>query len=235
VEDKSNHLITSILAIEEAYAQHIALGISSLTWTNPVSENLLGYRLVTLAYQSLFRSTSLITGFLTLHNAENNIGMRLMARSHMETTGFIIYVYTKLNDYYAGKLDRDKLDDLMFRLSLGSKVIRKEPNDDGAKSPNPIHVLDLIRSFDNWWHSVGQDNVPFMDGYEWLCEFCHPNWASHSIYTNIVGGTMSFDDKVDQLDDFIGGFAVSVTSFLFFFNKLIEIIKINEPFPDIQL
>lgn len=133
----------------------------------------------------LHRTISLYEGsFQSLAN-NNTYLMSLSVRGLFETTAAIGFLYSRVNSYKESNISAVELDDILMKLLLGTR-------DKGILEDNPSelyqanNVMKMLDYADKMFSSkiMKSDLIePKMlrVSYEYLCEFCHPNFHSGSL------------------------------------------------------
>lgn len=136
----------------------------------------------------LHRVIKLVEGSFSAAIQDNFYVVALTVRGSYETTGAIGYLHSKLSSFRNGKIEAEVVDKDITNIVMASK--------DMDIAPNPINILTMLdyadkvigkELFKN--DEVGYPNM-VRGSYEYLCEFCHPNFHSN---------LMSFHhDKVNE-------------------------------------
>lgn len=186
----------------------------------------------------LYRSKTLIEGSICSLNSKCVLSSILSVRAHFETTGCIIFLLRRLNSYYEGNIDFERLNNDVKRLALGSTTIKL------AEVPSPIQVMNLIDSTDEYLKKVllkGKD-VPknmFRELYEDLCEFCHPNFHGITSGSEIIHADRSISykktDAISKIEfTFFFHIRTSIALFLHGYEEVLSLIMKNEIMPIIS-
>jgi hypothetical protein len=198
-------------------------------------KDLIGINALRFIQQLLFRSKQLIEGTIFAINSNNIFLGTAAIRAHFETTGAAAYLLKQLRAYYEGKIDFAKLDEEFFRLAFGTKA------PEIPQAPDPINVMSMIDAVDylfskDYPSSIGKKASHFREAYEFLCEFCHPNFHSHFVCTkcdNDEKATIFLDSCEVSGKDFALFFYLhlSVPLFIMFYDAILELINRNEIMP----
>lgn len=145
---------------------------------------LLGQNGITFLLNSLQRSRYVFTGLIDCLNRTHVLLAFLAARAHLETTGSVAYFCRYLRKFYSGKISYEKVDSILYRLSLGVKTY--PPKDTHPKQPDSINILTQVDSADKLLAEMGGHGKPFRNSYDFLSEICHPNFLGLTIGSEIV-------------------------------------------------
>jgi hypothetical protein len=199
------------------------------------AKKLFGYNAIRFIQLLLYRSKSLIEGSIHALNNNSALSSILSVRAHFETTGSMAYLMKKLSSYYHGNIDFEKLDENLFRLSLGSTTINN------PKVPKPIQILNLIDATDEFLKKkLLKDKAPhdkmFRELYEDLCDFCHPNFQGITSGSDIIDEEMAvIFHKTDRISDtdftFFFHLSMSAVLFIHFYKEVLNLLKENEIMP----
>lgn len=157
-----------------------------------VRDNTMVYRQVLL-----HRSILLFEGSLAAAADENAYSMALSIRGHFETTAALGYVHYRLASVQMKYISAAEFDEGLSAQMLGSK-------DEGLpQAPDPKHVLTMLEYADKTVnkHVVSGANKPLpllTDPYNWLCEFCHPNYYSNAIAIDVDKSVPEFRFRFEQ-------------------------------------
>ncbi len=201
----------------------------------------LGFNGIKFLLLSLQRSRLLFDGFSNALNT-NQIPVAFLAvRAHYESTGSVSYFLLNLRRYYSREITFNKIDDILFRLSVGSRDFpERDINRDSIVWPDAINVLTQIEKADNLFTEMSQTNVePFIDSYNLLSEFCHPNLLGLTIGSHVDGkkGIVVFDkEPIYEEHDYgllINKFIISCNFFFIVYDRCFSLIKENEVMPEL--
>jgi hypothetical protein len=198
-------------------------------------KKLFGYNAIRFIQLLLYRSKSLREGSIHALNNNSALSSILSVRAHFETTGSIAYLMKSLSSYYHGNIDFEKLDEDLFRLSLGSTTINN------PKVPKPIQVLNLIDATDEFLKKdLLKDKAPhdkiFREFYEDLCDFCHPNFQGTTSGADIIDEERAVifhnTNRISDID-FTLFFHLSMSALLFihFYKEVLTVLKEKEMMP----
>lgn len=149
-------------------------------------QRLLGQNGLKFLLSSLQRSRFLFTGLIDCLNRPNLTLSFLAVRSHFETTGSVAYYYSHLQQFYGGKIDFNKMDNILRRLSIGCKNFPVEEKKDPSWV-DAINVLTLIDEADKLFNEMAKEKMNvFRGSYDFLSEFCHPNLFGLTIHAEII-------------------------------------------------
>ena len=128
----------------------------------------------------LHRTISTFTGAVVCLKENLLYSMILSVRGNFETTAALGYLYGRLDSGANGTLTREKLDDDICRMLLGTRY-KPVPQAFEAK-----HVSTLLEHATKAAKKVTFADQPMPDGlltelYDFLCEYCHPNFSSNSV------------------------------------------------------
>ena len=186
----------------------------------------------------LFRSKSLIEGAIVCLNNKKMLPSLVCVRSHLETTSGIAFLLRRLNSYYAKGIEFPKVEEDLFRLSVGATKIEKK------EVPKPINVMDMIDAVDYLLNKMAAgtgttEKAMFRDLYEWLSDFCHPNFQGTYGGAEIDHKNESlifYDTDVIHERDFSHFFSLNLSAILFldFFDKTLALLEEKEIMPIIH-
>ena len=186
----------------------------------------------------LYRSKSLLEGSIAALNNKSILTCLLSVRAHFETTGSIGFLLKRLNSYYEGNIDFNRIDDDLLRLTLGATTIEI------PDVPKPINVLDMIDAIDHLMNKLifggnPPDKKMFRTFYEELCDFCHPNFQGTTSGADIIHEEKAVVYlKSDYIDDrdliFFFHIAMSSRSFLHFYATTRNLLEEKETMPIIH-
>lgn len=113
--------------------------------------------------------------WVTIHSANGGLapGVNLAARAHFEITGLAAYAVEALQDFVQGRKTQPEFETLLTRLFMGRRTGLGDLEPSERESLTAINALTLVDSVDK----LLPDDLrgAFREGYDWLCEFCHPN------------------------------------------------------------
>jgi hypothetical protein len=199
------------------------------------AKKLFGYNAIRFIQLLLYRSKSLIEGSIHALNNNSSLSSIISVRAHFETTGSIAYLMKKLSSYYHGNIDFEKLDEELFRLSLGSTTINN------PLVPKPIQVLNLIDATDEFLKkNRPKDKAPhdkmFRELYEDLCDFCHPNFQGITSGQDIIDEERAvIFHQTNRISDsdftFFFHLEMSALLFIHFYKEVFKLLKEKEIMP----
>jgi len=190
---------------------------------NRIRSNGLVYRQVLL-----HRSVYLFEGSVKAAVDENVYSMTLNVRGHFETTASLGYFHQRLQSMKRGSISSETLDrDLCVQL-LGVRHASI------PQAPDPKNILSLLEYADKSVSSsvIGgtakQYNV-LKDSYEFLCEFCHPNFHSNSVALDLDTPVSEFKfrhGKPMRDDEFelIGYLILSAPIFVALYDQILDLL-----------
>jgi len=128
----------------------------------------------------LHRTIGTFAGALVCLRENLLYSMVLSVRGNFETTAALGYLYQRLDSCANGTLTREKIDDDICGMILGT---RNKPIPQAFEAK---HVLTLLQHATKAVKKVTFTNQSMPDGlltefYDFLCEFCHPNYSSNSV------------------------------------------------------
>lgn len=181
---------------------------------------------------ALYRSKLLIYGCISSMNSSNGMLGILSTRAHFEVTGAVAYFYKRLKSFYSSNITHEALDETLNRLTLGGRIKELE------RAPDPINVMSLIDAADEYFKKIKKNGVSmFRSSYDFLSEFCHPNYCGISIGADINKiGVVRYRDILELSKEdlvFFNYLLMSVNSFLLFYDLIFEMLRDNEELPQI--
>lgn len=199
--------------------------------TTPIA--LLGSNALCLLCKVLNYSLSLNIGVLTLYKNKNISSAILLIRSNFEAAGILANFYDKMLRYYNKTITLEEYDGMLVRYLLGSKSI-SFPD---IEVPDPINVLNGIDSIDKWlYQNSGDKSGMIRDSYNYLSEFCHPNFHGTSLCTTISSERVVSLKSQEEIfirhsDEFFLYFQLSNKIILDLYEKIILTLKAYEVLP----
>ncbi|WP_318114192.1 hypothetical protein [Vibrio sp. Vb0598] len=130
----------------------------------------------------LHRLISLYEGVFYALATNNYYLVALSMRALFETTAALGYLYNRLNSYSEGNIESETLDDDLMILFLGTKdKLLQESNPYEPK--NVMKMLDFADKIfvSKFLKQQAPSKNMLREIYEWLCEYCHPNFHSTTI------------------------------------------------------
>jgi len=109
----------------------------------------------------IWRFVELCRSALENFNSEHLASATILTRAALETVAALWYLNRKIKSVVDTKSVSD-VDDYLMRLLMGSKTY--------SEMPDPINVLTFVQKVD-------KEINGFLNSYEQLSEFSHPNWA----------------------------------------------------------
>ena len=130
----------------------------------------------------LHRLISLYEGTFHALATKNYYLVALSMRALFETTAALGYLYNRLNSYSEGNIKPETLDEDLMILFLGTKD--KFMQDSNHYEPkNVMKMLDFADKVfvSKFLKNQAPSKKMLREIYEWLCEYCHPNFHSATI------------------------------------------------------
>jgi hypothetical protein len=155
---------------------------------------------------------------------QNNIYLVALAvRGHFETTAAIGYLCSRLHSFSEGNIKAEIIDDDICNQFRASK------EKDFWFAPDPKNILNQFDFADKTVSKLflSGDKKKFKllrDSYEFLCEFCHPNFHSNKLSYDLDenNGVFIFRYKGDRVEkaefSIIGYILISASLFLDLFD-----------------
>jgi len=128
----------------------------------------------------LHRSIYLFEGSASAAVNENAYSMVLNIRGHFETTASLGYLHRRFQSLKKGGISSETLDQDLCIQMLGVR------HESVPEAPDPKNILSLFEPADKsatisvLGGTTNQYNI-LKESYEYLCEFCHPNFHSNSV------------------------------------------------------
>lgn len=147
-------------------------------------ERIRGYALA-LRQVLLHRTFKLYEGAIESLISNNGYAMVLSIRGNYEATAALGYLHNRLVSLKNGNLNSDEVDLNITAQILGSRD--KQILDlDGYDAVDAIQIMKMLQYADK---SISQyilngkakEHRVLTEHYEWLCEFCHPNFHSNTL------------------------------------------------------
>lgn len=197
--------------------------------TGDSAEELIAQNVFHLASKVLYYSLNLNWGILELCKERNIFSSLFLIRANYEATGVLGNVYDKMQRYYSENLPFEKFDELVVRYSLGSEMI-----DGGERNvPERVQVLNGIDSVDKWLtKESGEKTDSFRNSYNYLSQFCHPNFHGLNIISSLNQGFVS-PKTIQEIaerhtDEFLTYLKISNQLFIGFHEKILNLLKEKE-------
>jgi hypothetical protein len=147
--------------------------------TNQISR--LKSNCVVCQHALLHRATRLFKGAMHLVGDANVDGMALCVRAHLETVGALGYLHKRLMSYFRKTIPLSDFHRDVFNQTVGCKHASL------AKAPDPKNIMTQLDCADEVIdkellvkHGFSPRKL-LRDDYEYLSEFCHPNFHSNSV------------------------------------------------------
>ena len=197
-------------------------------------DRLLGQNGITFLLNSLIRSRYIFTGFIDCLNRAHVLLAFLATRAHFETTGSVAYFFRHLRKFYNGKISYEKVDNILYRLSLGCKTY--PPKDTHPERPDPINILTQVDAADKLFAEMGGHNKPFRNSYDFLSEFCHPNFLGLTMGSEIVAkNTVVYSEKLEFKEahfvKLVNYMLMDCGFFFHIYDECFSLIRKNEQIP----
>jgi hypothetical protein len=128
---------------------------------------------------------------------ENGYALALSVRAHFETTAVLGFLHHRLTSLKAGNISAEVMHhDLLVQL-LGSRdkdILATQ----GAEPFAAKQILSMLENADKAVskHILGgtsKQHTLLKSSYEWLCEFCHPNFHSNKLAFRLNREQSSFE------------------------------------------
>lgn len=194
---------------------------------NRIRANALVYRQVLL-----HRSIRLFEGSVRAAVDENLYSMALNVRGHFETTASLGYLHRRLQSLKRGDISPETLDrDLCVQL-LGVH------HESVPQAPDPKNILSLLEHADKSVNisvlgGTTKQYYILKDSYEYLCEFCHPNFHSNSVAVDLDKSVPEFrfrhgQPMRDQEFKLIGYLLLSAPIFVALYDQIPDLLPSKE-------
>ncbi len=220
--------------LEDCYSEYSSRFIYKMYPMPENTTNLLGRNSMHYIQMALCRSKLLAEGVITALNAKNVLLAMLSARAHLEVTGALAFFFRKLHNYYSNVIPYEILNEALQRLILGSKSFELS-----GSAPAPVNVMTLIDAADEYLGKKGKRDIKnFRENYNYLSEYCHPDFfgitmQSHIDNTGIT--TYSFFNHLKEQDfTFLKSLLISLSTFFFLYDSILELLKQNEKLPEYE-
>lgn len=197
-------------------------------------ERLLGQNSIKFLLLSLQRSRFMFEGFLDCLKSRQRAIAYLVVRAHFEITELMTYFYKHLRRFYSNEISYNEIDRILCGLTLSGKTFPDKEKLKDRDIPNAINVLTLIGEADKLFNSMAkEDKNIFLECYEFLSEFCHPNWLGLTIGSDIVRWDTCVFKKSPKFEkkDFgilVSHLCISTHFFFAIYDKCFAIIKDRE-------
>ncbi|MBT6225179.1 MAG: hypothetical protein HOI47_00835 [Candidatus Scalindua sp.] len=145
----------------------------------------------------LHRTVKLFSGSLLALLDDNIYSMVLSVRGHFETTAALGYLHYKLNSLSKGNLVAEAVGrDISIQL-LGSrdKDLLESAGEDAVEAKQILTMLEYADKSvsKHFLQGTAREHAILTESYEYLCEFCHPNYHSNSISFELNKEEKKFD------------------------------------------
>lgn len=203
-------------------------------------ERLLGHNGMAFLLKLLTRTLHIIDGTIVSINNSNTTMAFLGVRAQIETTGAISCLHKWLTKFYNKECTYDELDERLKRLFLGIKTFPHENSSNPNGKLEPISVMTLIDDIDSACKKIGiKQKKPFRGIYNFLSEFCHPNFFGISIASSVnEKGVLDYQypPKINQneLDEIAFSLAFSSKLFLMLYDECFNSLTKNEETPILE-
>jgi hypothetical protein len=185
--------------------------------------NVLTYRQVLL-----HRAILLFEGSLNALLENNTYLMALSIRGLFETTAALGYLHYRLASFKQGNIKAEKIDRDLCDQLLGTR------HDSLSEAPKAKQILDMLEYADKSVnkHILGgtaREYDILTDGYEFLCEFSHPNFHSNAVAIDLDKSIPAFVFRHEapmreQEFNLISYLLVASSLFLDLFDSLTKIL-----------
>jgi hypothetical protein len=133
--------------------------------------------ILALTQRVLIFSLNLNEGLQSLYSSKKAISAPLLVRANFEAVGILANVYKKMVQFENEEITLEELDSLIYSYTLGSREIKF----DDVNVPEPIQVLKGIDAVDHIISKdIGKKDNIFREHYNFLSEFCHPNFHAQT-------------------------------------------------------
>lgn len=180
----------------------------------------------------LHRSIHLFEGSVRAAVDENLYSMALNVRGHFETTASLGYLHRRLQSLKRRDISLETLDrDLCVQL-LGVR------HESVPQAPDPKNILSLFEHADKSVNisvlgaTTNQHGI-LKDSYEYLCEFCHPNFHSNSVAIDLDKSVPEFrfrhgQPMRDEEFNLIGYLLLSAPIFVDLYDQIPDLLPSKE-------
>lgn len=230
IKDNFSEHHTLYEEVEQKLKKHMEYHIDEIKTSKyeTSQRKLLGQNGLIYIQRLLMRSRYLLEGIIQEVNSKRVLTSYVLLRAHFETTGALAYFFDRLNSFYNGNIDFERLDEILFSLSLGSrdKKFKKKNN----FIPDAENVLNMIDRVDKIFDF--NENKKYREAYEHLCEFAHPNFLGTIIGTETNRGKVKFSKKPkineNEIGEIISLLSITLTSFFYIYDKTFSLLNENE-------
>jgi len=152
----------------------------------------------------LHRVLFLYEGAFQALSNRNVYVMALSIRALYETTAAIGYLHSRISSYKNDYISAEELDKSIIAQLIGSKD-KQDLSQEADDSVEAKHVMAMLVHADKVVSSevlggTKKEHTILTDIYEWLCEFCHPNFHSASISSSLDKGNEEYVFKYGQVN-----------------------------------
>lgn len=223
--------------IEKNIKEHKEYHINEILTSNykKSKRKLLGQNGIIYIQRLLLRSKYLSEGIIQELNSKRTLNSYVLLRAHFETTGALAYFFDRLNSFYNGNINFERLNEVLFSLFLGSKDKKfKKKNDFIPDAENVLNLIDRIDKILGF-----NKEKKHREAYEHLCEFAHPNFLGTIIGSKTEKEKIKFNKKpkIDktELGEIIPLLNITLKSFFHIYDKTFSLLYENENIKDIIL
>lgn len=176
----------------------------------------------------LHRSINLIRTIPDLLDQANVYGLALLTRGNLEGLAQLGYFCNRLTSLQDKKITFE-----VFYEQLANTLMSVS-HPSLPQAPKPLHIMDCIRKSDQYLKRKDDNNEEvIMDSYEWLSNYCHPNFmSSSSAYTlNKEKEAIEFRHEpvlIDKDIELLGYLEMSTRLFELFYADAMELAKVLE-------
>lgn len=198
-------------------------------------KSLLGVNGVHLLLKLLQRSHDLIEDAEFAVSRKRTLLFYLAVRAHFETSANLGHFLKGLRKLYSKEMERGELERLLVRLSVGGRM-----KPDGTEIPDPIGIMSAIDSSGDLQRLAGIEAGRFRECYEFLSEFCHPNFfgGAYKTKVDVDTGTITFLSDQESFEEYAPGaylkFLVSLSIFEMHYAEAWSLIEKNEIMPILE-
>ena len=177
----------------------------------------------------LHRAERLLAGAGTMLLESNIYALSLSVRGHYEATAVLGYLCNRLESFQATNIDFAKFAYNIVCAFLGAK----HPNH-FTRAPNPPNILSCIEGAEKYLstHFAAYTQGDLQDTYDWLSEFAHANFLSHSLAFSVDTANHRFvfrhNGELQERDfDLIGYLKISAGLFVVLFDHFTKKLTDN--------
>ncbi len=174
---------------------------------------------------ALRRVVSLTRGGFHMIESENVLGLALITRAHMESTCQIGYYCAVVRSFLDGNTAYKSLYEKLLKATIGAS------HEMFSSAPNPINVLYYVEKSEKYFPRLNEqkEKLDLRDKYDFLSEFCHPNFCSSIVGHNFdpSEGKIVYDevDKIDKKNSVILDYLSVMTALLIVFDNEFSQLK----------